>query len=39
MKYLRAIVPQEVAAAGGEAARDQEMAHLLLAEELCGISR
>ena len=39
MKYLRAIVPQEVATAGGEAATDQEMAHLLLAEELCGISR
>ena len=33
MKCLRAIVPLEVATAGGEAATDQEMAHLLLAEE------
>ena len=33
MKCLRAIVPLEVAKAGGEAATDQEMAHLLLAEE------
>ena len=39
MKCLRALVPWEVAEAGGEAAPDQEMAHLLLAEELCGISR
>ena len=39
MKCLKGPVPWVVATAGGEAAEDQEMAHLLLAEELSGISR
>ena len=39
MKCLKGPVPRVVATASGEAAADQEMAHLLLAEELSGISR
>ena len=39
MKYLKGPVPRVVATASGEAAADQEMAHLLLAQELSGISR
>ena len=41
MKCLKGPVPWlgVVATASGEAAADQEMAHLLLAEELSGISR
>ena len=38
MKCLKGPVPWVVATAGGEAAEDQEMAHLLLAQELSGIS-
>ena len=39
MKCLKGPVPRVVATASGEAAADQEMAHLLLAQELSGISR
>ena len=40
MKCLKGPVPRVVATASGEADADQEMAHLLLAEELIsGISR
>ena len=38
MKCLKGPVPRVVATASGEAAADQEMAHLLLAQELSGIS-
>ena len=39
MKCLKGPVPRVVATASGEAAADQKMAHLLLAQELSGISR
>ena len=39
MKCLKGPVPRVVATSSGEAAADQEMAHLLLAQELSGISR
>ena len=39
MKCLKGPVLWVVAIASGEAAADQEMSHLLLAEELSGISR
>jgi len=39
MKCLKGHVPRVVATSSGEAAADQEMAHLLLAQELSGISR
>ena len=39
MKCLKGPVPRVVATASGEAAADQEMAHLLLAQGLSGISR
>ena len=38
MKCLKGPVPRVVATSSGEAAADQEMAHLLLAQELSGIS-
>ena len=39
MKCLKGPVLWVVTTASGEAAADQEMAHLLLAQELSGISR
>ena len=39
MKCVKGPVPRVVATSSGEAAADQEMAHLLLAQELSGISR
>ena len=39
MKCLKGPVLWVVATASGEAAADQKMAHMLLAQELSGISR
>ena len=39
MKCLKGTVLWVVTTASGEAAADQKMAHLLLAQELSGISR